>query len=136
MDGTPSQGHQSALTPAALYRRALAALDAYCHASFAGKTFAALTDVQKDTLLGGLESASVALEGVNAKAFFEQLLTNTREGFFADPLYGGNRDMVAWKMIGFPGARYDYRDWVERHNQRFPEPPVGIFGRAERATNG
>lgn len=23
--------------------------------------------------------------------------------FFADPLYGGNRDMVAWKMIGYPG---------------------------------
>jgi hypothetical protein len=26
------------------------------------------------------------------------------------------RDMVAWKMIGFPGARYDYRDWVDHHN--------------------
>ncbi|MEJ0068963.1 MAG: gluconate 2-dehydrogenase subunit 3 family protein [Pseudomonadota bacterium] len=35
------------------------------------------------------------------------------EGFFADPIYGGNRDMVGWKMIGFPGARYDYGDWVE-----------------------
>jgi gluconate 2-dehydrogenase gamma chain len=34
--------------------------------------------------------------------------------------------MVAWKMIGFPGARYDYRDWVARHNERFPLPPVGI----------
>ncbi len=28
----------------------------------------------------------------------------TQQGFFADPIYGGNRDMVAWKMIGFPGA--------------------------------
>jgi hypothetical protein len=28
--------------------------------------------------------------------------------------------MVGWKMIGFPGARYDYRDWIHRHNvQRF-----------------
>ena len=35
-------------------------------------------------------------------------------GLLADPIYGGNRDMAAWKMIGFPGARYDYRDWVER----------------------
>ena len=42
------------------------------------------------------------------------------EGFFADPIYGGNRDMVAWRMIGYPGARYDYRDWVERHNERYP----------------
>ena len=37
--------------------------------------------------------------------------------------------MAAWKMIGFPGARYDYRDWVERHNERYPLPPVSIAGR-------
>jgi len=28
-------------------------------------------------------------------------------GFFADPVYGGNRDMVAWKMMATPGARYN-----------------------------
>ena len=44
-------------------------------------------------------------------------------GFFADQIYGGNRDMVAWKMIGNPGARYNYLDWVARHNERFPLPP-------------
>jgi gluconate 2-dehydrogenase gamma chain len=52
-------------------------------------------------------------------------------GFFADPLYGGNRDMVGWKMIGYPGARYNYLDWVERHNERFPLPPVSLIGRAD-----
>jgi Gluconate 2-dehydrogenase subunit 3 len=55
-------------------------------------------------------------------------LEDTRYGFFADPIYGGNRDMAAWKMIGFPGARYDYRDWVERHNERYPHPPISIAG--------
>jgi gluconate 2-dehydrogenase gamma chain len=34
--------------------------------------------------------------------------------------------MAAWKMIGFPGARYDYRDWVHRHNERYPLPPMSI----------
>jgi gluconate 2-dehydrogenase gamma chain len=34
--------------------------------------------------------------------------------------------MAAWKMIGFPGARYDYTDWVDRHNERYPHPPVSI----------
>jgi gluconate 2-dehydrogenase gamma chain len=34
-------------------------------------------------------------------------------------------------MIGFPGARYDYRDWVLRHNEKYPLPPVGIYGRPE-----
>ena len=33
--------------------------------------------------------------------------------------------------IGFPGARYDYRDWVERHNQPYPLPPVSIMGRSD-----
>jgi len=66
-------------------------------------------------------------------AFFGLVLQNTMEGFFADPVYGGNRDMVAWKMLGFPGARYDYRDHVERHGQRYPLPPVSIAGRPEWA---
>jgi gluconate 2-dehydrogenase gamma chain len=39
--------------------------------------------------------------------------------------------MAGWKMIGFPGTRYDYRDWVERHNEKYPLPPVGITGRTE-----
>jgi gluconate 2-dehydrogenase gamma chain len=131
MDGVPEQGMQSPLTPAALYRRGLAALDRYCRATFVGQPFARLSDEQKDKLLAGLETGAIALDGVNGRSFFEQLLQNTQEGFFADPLYGGNRDMVAWKMIGFPGARYDYRDWVERHNEPYPLPPVGITGRPD-----
>jgi gluconate 2-dehydrogenase gamma chain len=131
MDGTPQQGSQSPLTPAARYRQALAALDKYCRTAFAGKPFNQLTDDQKDKLLAGLEKGPIVLEGASATAFFEQVLNNTREGFFSDPVYGGNRDMVGWKMVGFPGARYDYRDWVDRHNERYPLPPVGIAGRPE-----
>jgi gluconate 2-dehydrogenase gamma chain len=55
------------------------------------------------------------------------LLKDVQEGFFADPLYGGNRDMAGWRMIGYPGAHYDYRDWVERHNEAVPLPTVSIF---------
>ncbi len=57
------------------------------------------------------------------------LLQNTKEGYFGDPIYGGNKDMGAWKMIGFPGAHYDYREWVTRHNERVPFEPVGLMGR-------
>lgn len=131
MDGAPNQGMQSPLTPAQRYRQGLAALDKYCRGAFAGKPFAQLSDEQKDQLLTGLEKGPIQLDGASAKGLFEQLLTNTREGFFADPVYGGNRDMVGWKMLGFPGARYDYRDWVERHNERYPLPPVGITGRPD-----
>ena len=57
------------------------------------------------------------------------LLQNTIEGFFSDPIYGGNRDMIGWKLIGFPGAHYDYRSYVKNHNERLSLAPVGIMGR-------
>jgi gluconate 2-dehydrogenase gamma chain len=131
-DGTKQQGDQSPLTPAQRYRQTLAALDKYCRDSFAGKSFAQLTNDQKDGIIGQMEKGPLKLEGVSATAFFEQLVKNTQEGFLADPIYGGNRDMVGWKMIGFPGAHYDYRDWIDHHNERYPLPPVGIgAGRKE-----
>jgi gluconate 2-dehydrogenase gamma chain len=133
-EGSKQQGMQSPLTPAARYRRSLAELDRHCHATFAGKPFAQLSDAQKDQVITGLENGQVKFDSVSARGFFDLLLKDTQQGFFADPLYGGNRDMVAWKMIGFPGARYDYRDWVEHHNERYPLPPVGITGRPEWTT--
>jgi gluconate 2-dehydrogenase gamma chain len=79
-------------------------------------------------VLHELDKSQVKFEEGDGKVFFDQILKDTQEGFFADPIYGGNKDMVAWKMIGYPGARYNYLDWIERHNQRFPLPPVGIAG--------
>jgi gluconate 2-dehydrogenase gamma chain len=135
-EGIKEQGPQSPKTPAELYRSGLAALDRYCRAhgadsGAAGQSFAQLSADRQDELLHGLEAGTVELEGTDGKQFFEQLLKDTQQGFFADPIYGGNRDMCAWKMIGFPGARYDYRDWVGRHNERYPHPPVSIAGRKE-----
>lgn len=129
--GTPEQGPQSPQTPREFYRSALAALDRYCRAGTPQKAFLELTTAQQDDVLRGLESGAVQLEGIDAKTFFEQLVQDIQQGFFADPIYGGNHDMCAWKMIGFPGARYDYTDWVGRHNQRYPHPPVSIAGRAD-----
>jgi gluconate 2-dehydrogenase gamma chain len=53
------------------------------------------------------------------------------EGFFADPLYGGNRGMASWKMLGFPGTRYDYRDHIDKYNQPYPLGPVSIYSPME-----
>jgi gluconate 2-dehydrogenase gamma chain len=35
--------------------------------------------------------------------FVPLLALHTRQGFYADPIYGGNRDRVGWEVIGFPG---------------------------------
>ncbi|WP_342362849.1 gluconate 2-dehydrogenase subunit 3 family protein [Terrarubrum flagellatum] len=129
--GTPSQGAQSPLTPTAIYRAALAAIDAHCKSNYGGKPFQALQLVEQDAVLTSLDKNELKLANADGKTFFELLLQNTMEGFFADPLYGGNRDMAGWKLVGFPGARYDYRDHVAKHNQPYPLPPVSIMGRSE-----
>lgn len=64
---------------------------------------------------------------VNSQAFFELMLQNAREGYLADPIYGGNKNMVGWKMIGFPGARYDYRLYIERRNENLALIPVSLI---------
>ncbi len=129
--GSKQQGPQSQAGPAQEYRQAIAALDQYCRDKYQGKDFAGLSDDQQDTVLGGLEKGEVQLSSVDGQLFFEHLVKDIKAGFFADPIYGGNRDMVGWRMIGFPGTRYNYLDWIDRHNERFPLPPVSMTGRAE-----
>ncbi len=131
MNGTPGQGYQGADAPAARYRKGLAAIADYVKANFGGKTFNALTPADQDKVLTDIEKGAAKLKDVNGVSFFSLLLQTTQEGFFADPIYGGNRDMAGWKLVGFPGARYDFRDWVERYNEKYPLPPVSIMGRAD-----
>ncbi len=131
LKGQNNQGPQDQDGPPAIYRKALAALDAYAR-RHKGGIFAKLSPNNKDEILKHLERGDVKLEGVDGQSFFETLLKAIREGFFADPIHGGNRDMCAWKVIGFPGARYDYRDCIGRHNQQFPLGPVSIMGAPDR----
>lgn len=131
MPGAATQGYQMRDAPAARYRLGLKALADHIKNVFSGKRFHDLTPVEQEKLLADLKSGSLELKEIKGTAFFSLLLQNTQEAFFADPIYGGNRDMVGWKLIGFPGARYDYRDWVERHNEVYPLPPVSIMGRSE-----
>jgi gluconate 2-dehydrogenase gamma chain len=63
---------------------------------------------------------------VPSAVFFETLLANTVEGYFADPVYGGNRNMVSWRMIGFPGAYADYVELVDQYDYAFEREPLSI----------
>jgi gluconate 2-dehydrogenase gamma chain len=47
------------------------------------------------------------LQGVfdEGLSFFDALCLHTRQGFYCDPVYGGNRDQVGWKVVGFPGPK-------------------------------
>ncbi|HDJ2773686.1 TPA: gluconate 2-dehydrogenase subunit 3 family protein, partial [Serratia rubidaea] len=125
-DVPKEMGYQLPLVPKQIYNLGIAEADAYSKKQH-GKVFAELTDAQKDALLQDMEAGKAAFEQLPSKLFFSYLLQNTREGFFSDPIHGGNKDMVGWKLINFPGARADFMDWVER-GERYPFPPVSIRG--------
>jgi gluconate 2-dehydrogenase gamma chain len=131
-EGTPEQGYQLKLTPAALYRTAIADVDVHSKGANQGKAFAELDAAAQDALLHQLEGGKVELARVPAKTFFQMLLQNTTEGFLADPMYHGNRDFIGWKLIGFPGPRYNYVDEIEQHGKRYAQPTVGLLGRDGR----
>jgi|ERR1700733_3844590 gluconate 2-dehydrogenase gamma chain len=123
-----SLGYQLPLTPRELYRLGIAAADEASRQS-SGRRFFELEVALQDRFLTALETGTVQLSGLPAKAFFTQLWGNVREGYFADPLYGGNRGMVGWKLIGFPGARADFTDWMDQQGKKYPYGPVSIGGR-------
>jgi gluconate 2-dehydrogenase gamma chain len=129
IEAPPQFGYQGRLSVREVLRVGIKAVDSHCAASFDGKTFARLSHAPQEQLLKSLESGALPLEGVSSKLFFAQLLAETRYGYFADPVHGGNKGMGSWKMIGYPGMRADYTDWVEVRDKPYPLPPVDLAGR-------
>lgn len=107
-DQAARYGFQSVLTPQEIYRRGIAFVDAYAQSQFQND-FIALTTEQQDEILTAMDEDTVSgFEGPSGKAFFTQLRNHTIEGMFGDPMYGGNRDLAGWKLIGYPGAQRFY----------------------------
>ncbi|MGN6619553.1 MAG: gluconate 2-dehydrogenase subunit 3 family protein [Sphingomonas sp.] len=130
--GTTSQGYQSRFTPAQFYRHAITSIEGAVGHAEGGKTFKELPVDRQDAYLKQMESGDLKLDGpITSKAFFTMFLQNVLEGYFSDPIYGGNKGGSAWAMIGFPGAHYDYSEWVTAYGQRVPVQPVGLRGRLD-----
>ena len=92
----------------AAYQRGLRELERYCTDTL-GRSFAELDAEQQDEVLEQLEAGTIGAVKDGAK-FFELVRCHVMEGFFCEPVYGGNRDLVGWKLVGFPGQRYGYDD--------------------------
>ncbi|WP_245737014.1 gluconate 2-dehydrogenase subunit 3 family protein [Micromonospora pattaloongensis] len=100
------------------YRRGVRELDAIAGQSF-GADFVSLTDEQQDFVLERISGAPKPVPVVreadaaaptiqvyafdDGLSFFDALVAHTRQGFYGDPVYGGNRGRVGWDVIGFPG---------------------------------
>jgi gluconate 2-dehydrogenase gamma chain len=118
-NAVPQLGYQLPYTPAQLFRRAIGAINRQIASN--GQSFAAMPPQEQDAFLREqLEGNGLGdLDGVPAKTFFAQLLELTVQGYFCDPVYGGNKDMVAWRAIGFPGAYASYYDTIDMHGAEF-----------------
>jgi gluconate 2-dehydrogenase gamma chain len=122
--GAPTQGYQLPFTPSELFRTAVDAINKDLAA--AGTPFATMSPEQQDAYLTRLESGGMDLGGVPSDVFFDHLWECTIEGFFADPVYGGNRDMIGWRMIGFPGAYASYYELVDQHGIKIDRAPMSL----------
>jgi gluconate 2-dehydrogenase gamma chain len=118
-----------------VYRLGLRQLEAFCKREHYAR-FVDLTAEQQDDILrqllgnetGGSETGHPSglvqpaaegpdqgAEGAGSEAdlgllrlFFAVVREHTVEGYFCDPVYGGNRDAVGWRLVGFPGAQWGY----------------------------
>lgn len=124
--GDAPAGLPASLTPRQIYREAIREIDGHCMRHF-DAPFCFVERSRQEEILRSLEAGSITLESVPAKVFFELLWANAQEGFFSDPMYGGNRGMIGWKMIGFPGVpSAAYSSHIQRHNVPYRVNPVSI----------
>jgi gluconate 2-dehydrogenase gamma chain len=128
VSAAPEFGYQLNLTPRDIYRQGIAAAD-HAITSAYGKSLPDMDAPTRDEVLKKLEAGTLDIgTAPPAKTLFAAILQNTHEGYFADPAYGGNKDMAAWDMIGFPGARGDYLNWVDQYGKKYPYAPTSIVG--------
>ena len=125
LPGTPQQGYQLAFTPAEMFRLGLAKLDENAR-KLRGAAFADLTDAQQDELLGQAEHGKLDFGALPSNIFFASFVDATMEGFFSDPIHGGNRDKIGWKLVGFPGVHASYANDIERHGIAWSRAPASI----------
>ena len=113
-------GAYAVLAP--VYRRGLRAIERCAKAKFR-RAFCLLSEAQKDEVLVDFETGAVPGFKL-AVDFFEIVRCHVLEGVFCEPQYGGNRDMIGWRLVDFPGQQFGYADAYI--NKRVDLEPVAV----------
>ncbi|CAM2139037.1 gluconate 2-dehydrogenase subunit 3 family protein [Paraburkholderia tropica] len=125
-------GYQLPYTPQQIYQRGIKLTDAYCRQKY-HKRFSELDAATQDVVLKALQDNDIHFadggeSALKASQFFGEMISDAKNGYLSDPMYGGNKGMKAWIAIGFPGARASFLEWVSQHNVKYPLGPVSLNG--------
>jgi gluconate 2-dehydrogenase gamma chain len=126
LKGKPEQGYQLPLTPAEFVSTGIAAANDWSRKTY-GHDFDQLAPDKRAEALKEMQEGKAQFANFSSRAFFARLLTLTMEGFFGDPIYGGNRNKVAWKMLGYPGLPATYANVIDEYrDKRYVADPQSI----------
>lgn len=111
-EAVPEQGYQTHLNRQRIFDLGIVALNNEAKSRFDAK-FHGLEEEQQIEILKDFEADKVKMNGAVTSSYFFQLLRKvTIEGAYADPMYGGNKDMAGWKMKNFPGHQMNMKEAV------------------------
>ncbi|MCQ6562442.1 gluconate 2-dehydrogenase subunit 3 family protein [Paenibacillus mendelii] len=111
--GEKVQGYQGHLKRREMYDIALQEMENYSQAQFQ-KGFSQLAGEQQDEVLKAFEEDAVEITTISPSGFFKILRSNTLEGVYSDPLYGGNANMDGWRMRNYPGNQMSFTSIIDK----------------------
>jgi gluconate 2-dehydrogenase gamma chain len=119
--GKPQLGYQLPLAPEQFFKAGIAAAQEVCSKRF-GKLFDLLAPADADAFLHELADDKLKHPRVPLASWFNELVYPLFvQACFADPVYGGNRDKVFWKAIGYPGLPANHaRDMIAFRGKPYP----------------
>ena len=130
-DPLPTQGLQSPLTPRQQYRQGLAALEAYCNATFSGRGFA-----QLERRRAGQADRRAWRRATCSLPNFSQPHAVQRDprqhAWKASSPIRSMAAIATWRAgssSASPASATIIRDVMDKPNQAYTLPPVGMQGR-------
>lgn len=111
--GEKTQGYQGRLRRREIFYIGLREMQNYSQATY-GKSFVSLSPEEQDAVLTAFQKDEVNLTTISPSGFFNMLRSATLEGVYADPLYGGNKNMQGWVMRKYPGSQMSYTQIMDK----------------------
>ncbi len=122
-NGSPSQGYQKPFTPSEIYRKSIHQINEYCQRKYK-LPFDMIGVKNQQRVVDRVHSNRLLKNSELLMDFSKLILQNTKEGFFADPVYFGNKNKVSWKMIGYPGVLALYSQAIKKFKGKKYSAPV------------